>query len=130
MPDTRINTSSAAALAEAKERYAARRKQSGRLHAEACKSLPGGNTRSVLYFDPFPVMFERGAGCRLWDVDGHEYIDFLGEYTAGLFGHSHPVIQEKLRGVLDVCVKFGGHTALEGELAALVCARFPSIELV
>jgi glutamate-1-semialdehyde 2,1-aminomutase len=130
MPDTRVNTSSAAALAEAKERYAARRKESARLYEEACKSLPGGNTRSVLYFDPFPIMFARGAGCRLWDVDGFEYADFLGEYTAGLYGHSHPVIQETLRRVLDDGLNFGGHTALEGKLAALVCARFPSIELV
>src|SRR5258705_3713577 len=90
MPDVRMNTSSAAALAEAKERYAARQKQSARVYDDACKSLPGGNTRTVLFYDPFPLMFQRGAGCRLWDVDGHEYIDFLVEYTAGLYGHSHP----------------------------------------
>jgi len=48
MPDARVNTSSAAALAEAKERYAARHRDSARLHGEACKSLPGGNTRSML----------------------------------------------------------------------------------
>ncbi|HZS81621.1 MAG TPA: aspartate aminotransferase family protein [Stellaceae bacterium] len=130
MPDTRVNTSAAAALAEAKERYAARHRESASLHEAACRSLPGGNTRSVLFFDPFPVMFARGAGCRLWDVDGNEYIDFLGEYTAGLYGHSHPVIQERLRRVLDDGLNFGGHTALEGKLASLVCARFPSIELV
>jgi glutamate-1-semialdehyde 2,1-aminomutase len=130
MPDDRMNTSSAAALAEVKERYAARNRESARLYAEACKSLPGGNTRSVLFFDPFPLMFARGAGSRLWDLDGHEYMDFLGEYTAGLYGHSHPVIQATLRRVLDDGLNFGGHTALEGQLAALVCARFPSIDLV
>jgi glutamate-1-semialdehyde 2,1-aminomutase len=130
MPDVRMNTSSAAALGEAKERYAARQRKSSQVYDEACKSLPGGNTRTVLYFDPFPLMFQRGAGCRLWDVDGHEYIDFLGEYTAGLYGHSHPVIQSALRKILDDGLKFGGHTALEGKLAALVCARFPSIDLV
>ena len=50
MPDDRMNTSSAAALAEVKERYAARNRESSRLYDEACKSLPGGNTRSVLFF--------------------------------------------------------------------------------
>jgi glutamate-1-semialdehyde 2,1-aminomutase len=130
MPDVRVNASSAAALAEAKERYAARQRESARVYDEACKSLPGGNTRSVLFFDPFPLMFQRGQGCRLWDVDGHEYIDFLGEYTAGLYGHSHPVIQAALRRILDDGINFGGHTALEGRLASLICERFPSIELV
>jgi len=130
MPDVRMNTSSAAALAEVKERYAARQPESARVYDDACKSLPGGNTRTVLYYDPFPLMFQRGAGCRLWDVDGHEYVDFLGEYTAGLYGHSHPVIQETLRKILDDGLNFGGHTALEGKLAALICARFPSIDLV
>lgn len=130
MRDDGVNTSSAAALAEAKERYAVRNHESARLYDEACKSLPGGNTRSVLFFDPFPLMFARGNGCRLWDIDGHEYIDYLGEYTAGLYGHSHPVIQGTLRQVLDDGLNFGGHTALEGKLAALVCSRFPSIELV
>ncbi len=130
MRDDGLNTSSAAALAEVKERYAARQRKSAQQFDEACKSMPGGNTRSVLFFDPFPLMFARGNGCRLWDVDGHEYIDFLGEYTAGLYGHSHPVIQETLHRVLDSGLNLGGHTALEGELAALVCARFPSIDLV
>jgi glutamate-1-semialdehyde 2,1-aminomutase len=129
MRDDGVNTSSAAALAEAKERYAGRTRTSQKLYDEACKSLPGGNTRSVLFFDPHPLMFKRGEGCRLWDMDGHEYIDYLGEYTAGLYGHSHPVIQETLRRVLDDGINFGGHTALEGQLAAMVCARFPSIDL-
>src|SRR5258708_1193570 len=78
MRDDGLNTSSAAALAEAKERYAARNTTSSRLYEEACKSLPGGNTRSVLFFDPYPLMFKRGAGCRLWAMDGHESIDSLG----------------------------------------------------
>src|SRR6185437_12288237 len=110
MPDQGLNTSVAAAYAEAKERYAARNPKSARLHAEACRSLPGGNTRTVLFYEPFPLMFERGEGCHLWDVDGHDYADFLGEYTAGLFGHSHPVIQAALRRVLDGGINFGGHS--------------------
>src|SRR5260370_41283217 len=97
MPDTGMNTTSATALAEAKEHYAASHRESARLHGEACKSLPGGNTRSILFFDPFPLVFQRAEGGRLWDVEGTEYIDFLGEYSAGLYAHSHPVIREALR---------------------------------
>ncbi|MDT4926344.1 MAG: glutamate-semialdehyde -aminomutase, partial [Pseudonocardiales bacterium] len=43
--------------------------------------LPGGNTRTTLFFAPFPITMQGGAGCTLTDVDGHDYIDLLGEYT-------------------------------------------------
>jgi len=55
MPDVRMNTSSAAALAEAKERYAARQKQSARVYDDACKSLPGGNTADGAVLRPLPA---------------------------------------------------------------------------
>src|SRR5437899_5246768 len=48
-----------------------------------------------IYNSPFPLTVVRGEGCRLWDADGHEYIDVLGEYTAGIYGHSHPVIRSE-----------------------------------
>jgi len=57
-----MNTSSGAALSEAKERYAARQPESARVFDQACRSLPGGNTRTVLFYEPFPLMFQRGAG--------------------------------------------------------------------
>src|SRR5215212_9824981 len=77
-----------AALAEAREAYVAQRPRSAAIHAKAREVLPGGNTRTVLFYTPFPTAMARGEGCRLWDVDGREYLDLLGEYTAGLFGHS------------------------------------------
>ena len=49
--------------------------------------LPGGSTRSVLDFDPFSFRVARAEGSRIVDVDGFEYIDFLGDYSAGLLGH-------------------------------------------
>ena len=45
--------------------------------------MPGGNTRSAIHVDPFPLTMARGEGARLWDIDGHEYVDFLSEFTAG-----------------------------------------------
>ena len=92
--------------------------------------LPGGNTRSVLHFDPFPLAFARGEGAHLWSLDGDRYTDFLGEFTAGLYGHSHPVILDAVRSALDRGISYGGTNELEHELAALLCRRFPSIELV
>ncbi len=92
--------------------------------------LPGGNTRSVLHFDPFPLAFARGEGAHLWSLDGDRYTDFLGEFTAGLYGHSHPVILDAVRSALDRGISYGGTNELEHELAALLCRRFEALELV
>ena len=81
------------ALADAVARYRAAHPQSARIHADALQALPGGNTRSVLFFAPFPPAMARGEGCYLWDADGHRYLDALGEFTAGLYGHSEPAIR-------------------------------------
>lgn len=119
-----------AALAEAAERYAAANPASAARYEEACRSFPGGNTRTVLFYDPFPLSMAGGEGARLRDLDGHEYRDFLGEYTAGLYGHSEPRILEEIRQALAGGVVLGAPNRYEVELAALVCARFPSVERV
>ena len=72
----------------------------------------------------------RGHGCFLEDVDGHRYIDFCGEYTAGLFGHSEPRIQAALHAAIDRGLNLASVGEREGQLAALLCARFPSLERV
>lgn len=118
------------ALADAKRDYAAGHPGSRRVHAAAVGHLPGGNTRTGIFFDPFPVAWARGEGARLWDEDGQCCIDFLGEATAGIYGHNHPVIRAAVETQLDRGWNFGGHTALEGEMAALLTGRFPSLERV
>ena len=92
--------------------------------------MPGGNTRSVIHVPPFPLTIVRGEGARLTDADGHEYVDFLGEYTAGLYGHSHPVIVDAIREALDDGIVFGAPNRYEIALAQAICERFPSVELV
>ena len=124
------NTDLDEALAEAKQHYAARSPASRRVHEAALGALPGGNTRTGIFFDPFPVAWARGEGGMLWDEDGHRCIDFLGEATAGIYGHSHPVIRAAIEAQLDRGWNFGGHTAMEGQLAALLTARLPSLERV
>jgi glutamate-1-semialdehyde 2,1-aminomutase len=118
------------ALSESIARYAARNPESERRAARAAQVLPGGNTRSVLHFDPFPLAFARGEGAHLWSLDGDRYTDLLGEYTAGLFGHSHPVILDAVRAALDGGISFGGTNDLEHRLAELLCRRFEALELV
>ncbi|HEV8032937.1 MAG TPA: aminotransferase class III-fold pyridoxal phosphate-dependent enzyme, partial [Stellaceae bacterium] len=124
------NIDIAAALAEAQAEYRARNPKSLRQYEEACAALPGGNTRSAIFVEPFPLTMVRGEGSRLWDADGHEYVDFLSEFTAGLYGHSHPLIRRALDQALDSGVNFGAHGPSEARFAAAICARFPSIDLV
>jgi len=112
------------ALNTASQRYAANNPNSQRQFERAAQVLPGGNTRSVLFYPPFPLTITRGQGCRLWDADGHEYVDFIAEFTAGIYGHSHPVIRKAIIEALDTGISLGGHNLLEAKLAALICQRF------
>src|SRR5439155_24029922 len=84
-------------VAAAERRYVERNPESRRLHEARAKVMPGGNTRTIIHVEPFPLTIVRGEGAKLTDADGHEYVDFLGEYTAGLFGHSHSVVTHAIR---------------------------------
>ena len=119
-----------AALREAKERFVASNPESLRLHAEATKAMPGGNTRTVLFYEPFPLTLASGEGCHVRDADGHLYTDFLVEYTAGLYGHSHPVIRGAIEAALSDGIVLGGPNLLEARFAAALCDRFPAVERI
>ena len=118
------------ALHEARERYAAANPASRAAHEEATRALPGGNTRTTLFFSPFPLTVTGGSGCRMTDLDGHGYVDLLGEYTAGLYGHNHPLIRQAIDAALDAGWNFGARGVHETALARLLCERFPSLDLV
>ena len=119
-----------ARLAEAEARYVGANRESRRLHEERARFMPGGNTRTTIHQPPFPLTIVRGEGARITDADGHEYVDFLGEYTAGIYGHSHPVIVEAIREALSDGIVLGAPNRYETALAEAICARFPAIDLV
>jgi glutamate-1-semialdehyde 2,1-aminomutase len=118
------------AVEQARQRFAARRPLTAAMQERAQAVLPGGNTRSVLYHRPFPLRIARAWDAMLADVDGHQYVDLLGEYSAGLYGHSNQVVLEAMVGALREGVNRGAHTRYEIDLAEAVCARFRSIERV
>lgn len=124
------NSDLESALAEARASYAAARPESAALHARARQVMPGGNTRTVLFWSPFPISMVRGEGATLWDADGHAYTDLLGEYTAGLFGHSEARILDAAKAAMDQGINLAGAGAKEVRFAELLVARFPSIERV
>jgi len=120
----RRNADIDAALNEAKEQYVARNPLSLARYVEATAVMPGGNTRTVLHYAPFPLAMSRAEGCRLWDMDGHEFVDFLGEYTAGIYGHSHPRIRAAVDKALDGGINYGASNMTEARFARAVCDRF------
>lgn len=124
------NISLSAALADVEARYIAANPKSKARFEAAAHNMPGGNTRTILHYDPFPVVIVRGEGVRLTDLDGHLYTDYLGEYTAGLYGHSEPAIAAAIQEALSGGLVLGGPNAYEARLAELMCERFPAVELV
>ena len=118
------------AIEDARSRYASANPLSQAADAGAARYLPGGNTRTVLHFEPFPLTMVRGEGAELTDLDGHRYVDMVGEYSAALFGHSDKIIKAAIHEALDSGVAMGAPTAYERELAGLLCERYPSLAQV
>ena len=119
------------ALAKAHSSYTHLNSFSLRAHQSACQDQPGGNTRTVLHANPFPITFASGNGSTLTSLDGHTYTDFLGEYTAGIYGHNNATIRAAIDEALTRGWSLGGNNIYEKELAKLVCERFtPTMQLV
>ncbi len=127
---TPANVTLPEAVDAARANFAAANPKSAALQERAAQRLPGGNTRTTLFHGPFPLRFVKGEGYRLTDADGHTYVNFISEYTAGMFGHSHPIIRRAIERALDFGINIGGHTELEAKLAEAVTQRMPNMERV
>jgi glutamate-1-semialdehyde 2,1-aminomutase len=77
-----------------------------------------------------PTFIDRAKGSKIWDIDGNEYIDYVGSWGPMILGHAHPGVVAALKRVIPKGTSFGAPTLLEVELAAKVRKAFPSIELV
>ncbi len=118
------------AVADAAASYADARPVSAQWARRAAEVLPGGNTRTVLHFDPFPFRVERAEAQHLYDVDRHRYVDLLGNYTAGLLGHSPPTVAAAAHAAIDGGWALGSTHPDEARLGELITVRFGSIEQV
>ncbi len=95
--------------------------------------IPGGvnsPVRAFLAVGLDPLVIARGAGARVWDADGNEFIDYVGAWGPLILGHAHPAVTEAVRQALACGTAFGATTEREVELAALISEAFPSIEKV
>ena len=118
------------AIADVTEKYIALNPASAARHERARASLPGGNTRAVMWYPPFPLTLAGGNGCRVLDIDGHDYVDFVSEYSAGLYGHSDPTVTGALIAAARDGVTLGGPNRYEADLGAELIKRFESIERI
>lgn len=112
------------------EEYRSLRPKSEALHIRARKVMPGGDTRSITYFKPYPSFVTHGEGCKMWDVDGLELLDFQNNYTSLIHGHAFPPIVEAMRKQLEKGTIYATPLEQQVELAEMICVRTPSIDMI
>src|SRR5437870_1913302 len=107
--------------------------KSAELFARAEEKIPGGVNSPVRAFRSVggqPVFIARGEGSHIFDVDGNEYIDYVGSWGPLLLGHRHPAILAALEGAMAIGTSFGAPTEQEIDLAEAIRDAVPSIEMV
>ncbi|TIM20883.1 MAG: aminotransferase class III-fold pyridoxal phosphate-dependent enzyme, partial [Mesorhizobium sp.] len=104
--------------------------KSREMFERARKVMPGGNTRTTVFIDPFPIYAQRGEGCRVWDVDGNVYYDCINNFTAMIHGYGHPAVTAAVVDQMPRGSAFGAPTESELDLAELLVERLPSVEQV
>jgi len=125
-----VSASDARAVTEEERRFRARTPTSARWFAEACRHLPGGDSRSPLFHPPYPVTLTGGIGARVTDVDGNDLLDLTGNHTALVHGYGHPAVLAAVRDQLAAGTCFPGPTPPQVRMAGLLADRFPSVEQV
>src|SRR5437867_5116582 len=109
------------------------RTKSEQLFAEALKHIPGGVNSPVRAFRAVggkPFFVNKAKGARVWDVDGNEYVDYVGTWGPAILGHAHPRIIRAVQQAAENGTSFGIPNPLEVTMAKLICARVPSVEKV
>ncbi len=109
------------------------RTKSEQLFAEALKYIPGGVNSPVRAFRAVggqPFFVNKAKGARVWDVDGNEYIDYVGTWGPAILGHAHPGIIKAVQAAAEAGTSFGIPNPAEVTLAKMICAWVPSVQKV
>ncbi|MBD2509243.1 MULTISPECIES: glutamate-1-semialdehyde 2,1-aminomutase [unclassified Nostoc] len=107
--------------------------KSQEVFAAAQNLMPGGVSSPVRAFKSVggqPIVFDRVKGAYIWDVDGNQYIDYVGTWGPAICGHAHPEVIAALHEALEKGTSFGAPSTLENVLAEMVIDAVPSIEMV
>ena len=103
------------------------------LFERAERVIPGGVNSPVRAFRSVggtPYFVARGSGPYVWDVDGHQYIDYVQSWGASILGHAHPLVIEAVQRAASAGTTFGAPTEGEVRLAEEICARVEGCEMV
>ena len=109
------------------------RTRSGQLFAEALKYIPGGVNSPVRAFRAVggqPFFVNKAKGARVWDVDGNEYLDYVGTWGPAILGHAHPKIIKAVQAAAEDGTSFGIPNPFEVTLAKMICSWVPSVQKV
>jgi glutamate-1-semialdehyde 2,1-aminomutase len=109
-------------------RYAGRTAASQVFTERASQVLPGGDTRTGVFYRPYPAYMVAGQGNIVTDLDGNQYLDLMNNYTSLVHGHAHPALLEAARSQLPSGAVYASPMVGQVELAELICARVPSVE--
>ena len=110
--------------------YRRRTPASERYFREARRYLPGGDSRSTLFYQPYPAVLARGNGCTVTDLDGNSLLDFSGNHSVLIHGYNHPTVMAAVERQLELGTCFAGPTEPQLALARMLCERIASVELV
>ncbi|MEM1550077.1 MAG: aspartate aminotransferase family protein [Candidatus Methanomethylicia archaeon] len=103
---------------------------SRKLYERAKKVTPAGVSYAIRYLEPYPIYIRAAKGCRVYDVDGNEYIDYWVGHGALLLGHNPQIMLKALRGAIEIGTHFGLSHEYEVEYAEQVVKMIPSAEMV
>src|SRR5688572_32648717 len=109
------------------------RTRSEQLFAEALKHIPGGVNSPVRAFRAVggqPFFVDRAAGAHVWDVDGNDYVDYVGTWGPAILGHAHPKIVAAVQEAARHGTSFGIPNPFEVEMARLICTAVPSVQKI
>ncbi|MFK8184330.1 MAG: glutamate-1-semialdehyde 2,1-aminomutase [Phormidesmis sp.] len=107
--------------------------KSDEIFSAAQSLMPGGVSSPVRAFRSVggqPIVFDHVKGAHVWDVDGNQYIDYVGTWGPAICGHAHPEVLEALKLAIDKGTSFGAPCYLENVLAEMVIEAVPSVEMV
>jgi glutamate-1-semialdehyde 2,1-aminomutase len=117
-------------VTEEERRYRERTPASGRRFEELRRYLPGGDSRSTLFYPPYPAVLARGDGCRVLDLDGNRLLDLTGNHSVLIHGYGAPAVVEAIRRQVELGTCFSGPTEVQLGYARHLVERIGSIQQV
>ena len=99
-------------------------------HKSATKVMPGGNTRTTQWMDPYPFFVDKAKGMYIYDIDGNNYLDFMLNATTLILGHANPEIVKALSDQIEEGTVYSVPTDGQTKLADILVGRIPSMDKV